>query len=141
MEIEGAEMMMKREWKKLIKEKIKARIEERSREKESVMKKVRHQKDQEYERKHYIKEMGVKKAGGVIRWRLEKLDIGNNMGRGRKCRCGEKETTEHIVECEEVKKVMETNIKIEWMKETINRRIIEEVTEWMERYMETREKE
>ena len=62
------------------------------------------------------------------------------MGKERKCKCGEKETTEHIIECEEVNKGLKEKIKVEWMKETKDIKRIEEVTEWMEGYIEEREK-
>ena len=87
-----------------------------------------------------MKEVGVNKASKILRRRLEMMDIGNNMGRGIKCKCGEKETTEHVIQCEEIKKIMEKRTKIEWLKETANIKIIEEVTEWVVNYIEIREK-
>ena len=40
------------------------------------------------------------------------FNIDNNMGKGTKCECGKEETTEHIVECEDVERIMESKIKI-----------------------------
>ncbi len=58
---------------------------------------MRHQADQKFERKRYLKE---KKIGEGSKRRLEMLDIKNNMGNGRKCKCGEKDTSEHLITCE-----------------------------------------
>jgi hypothetical protein len=52
------------------------------------------------------------------------IDWQQYIGKGRKCECGEKETTEHIIDCERVKETMENSIKREWIKETSDRIII-----------------
>ena len=96
---------MEEEYKRLIKEKL----EKTSSEKEKNMRKLRHQCDQKYNRKEFQKEISVTEAGNTIRGRLEMQDIGNNRGKDRKCICGEKETTEHIIECSVVK--FKTDIK------------------------------
>ena len=43
--------------------------------------------------------MGIKEVSETLMRRLEMTDIGNNWGKERKCKCGEKETTEHLIEC------------------------------------------
>ena len=58
--------------------------------------------------------MGIKEASRTIIRRLEMLDIGNNFGKEKRCICGEKETTEHLIICENQKE----KIQKEWIKET-----------------------
>ena len=126
----------KSKWKKNIKRLIKEKLEKTSSEKEKNMRKLRHQCDQKYIRKEYLKEMSVTEAGNTIRRRLEMQDIGNNRGKDRKCICGEKETTEHIIECSKVK--FKKEIKKGWLKETEDIKKIRKVNRWIEEYIEWR---
>ena len=32
------------------------------------------------------------------------MDVDNNYGKQRECHCGEKETTEHIIQCKQVER-------------------------------------
>ena len=66
-------------------------------------KKYVNQVGDKFERKLYVKEMGVGEVAEIVRTRLELWDIGNNQGKNRKCVCDEKESVEHIMECEEIK--------------------------------------
>ena len=72
------------------------------------------------DRKRYLNEMGIKEASRTVRRRLEMYDIGNNLGKERKCECGEKETSEHLIECRRRKVKEEEKIKVEWLRETDN---------------------
>ena len=56
------------------------------------------------------------------------------MGNQRRCRCGEKETTKHIVNEGE-------RIQLEWLTETADIRKIRKINEWIEKYFEEREGE
>ncbi len=98
----------KEQWKREVKTKIQQCLEREAREKESEYKKMRHQKEQKFERKRYLREMGIKEASQTIKRRLEMIDIGNNFGKGRICSCGEKETSGHVIECE-------NEIQVEWL--------------------------
>jgi len=98
-DIDQAEEMTTEGWKKIVKKKLKERIEIEWEEKQEGKRKTRHQIGQRVETKEYIKEMGVSEASGTIRRRLEMMDIGNNFGKGRICECGEKETTEPLLKC------------------------------------------
>lgn len=140
--VERAKEMKKMEWKKHVKEKIWIRIQEQSREKEINLKKLRHQKKQKFERQEYLKETGITEVKGILRTRLEMHDIGNNMGKARMCMfCrNEKETWEHISQCEGVEEQMKERIQAKWIEENITRTRMTEMTRWMERYMEKREK-
>ena len=56
------------------------------------------------EKKRYLNKMGIKEASRTVRRRLETsglemYNIGNNLGKERKWECGEKETSEHLIEC------------------------------------------
>ena len=80
------------------------------------MKKLRHQRSQEFQRKNYLLETAISEATDIIRMRLEMNDIGNNQGRKRLCRCGEgEETAEHIVNCITVARNMKAKILIKWI--------------------------
>ena len=71
--------------------------------------------------------MGIEEASKTMRRRLEMINIGNNMGNGIVCECGEKETSEHIVECRGKKEV-----KVEWLKETDDLRKIRSMNALLE---------
>ncbi len=71
--------------------------------------------------------MKIGEASKTLKRRLEMLDIGNNMGNGRKCKCGEKETSEHLIRCE--KDLQEGKVKLDWLKETNNLEKIRKVNE------------
>ena len=136
--LEWAKEMKKERWKKTIKEKICKKVIEDIKEKESSSRKMRHQKGQTWERKEYLKEMSVEEASRTMRRRLEMLDIGNNWGKQRKCRCGEKESSEHMIAC----KLNTDKIKVkeEWLKETEDLEKIRKVNEYFRRKLENREK-
>ena len=42
-------------------------------------------------------------------------DVGSNFGMERECWCGEKESSEHVLECETVKEIIEKKGEKEWM--------------------------
>ena len=71
----------KSKWKKNIKWLIKEKLEKTSSEKEKNMRKLRHQCDQKYIRKEYLKEMSVTEAGNTIRRRLIHANPPANCGR------------------------------------------------------------
>ena len=53
---------------------------------------MRHQTNKGFQRKGYLREMGVREASTTLRRRLEMLDLGNNLGNDRKCKkCNVKE--------------------------------------------------
>ena len=89
-------------------------------------------------KKGYMRRMGISKVSTTLKRRLEMIDIGNNLGRDRRCKCGEKEDTEHIIKCEKNRGI--GRIKEEWLKETEKGFEIREINRWMERYIEEREK-
>jgi len=120
--------MTKREWKKQVKEKIK-HVEQRSKEKETSMKKLKPQKGGQFNRKEYLKRMGLKISREVPKRKLEMTDIENNYGQRKMCICGSAETAEHIVECRKVMKEMGRGIEKEWLKETVNTEKIGRTTE------------
>ena len=63
------------------------------------------------------------------------LDVVNNQGKNRKCnKCKEKETTEHILECQ--REGME--IRTEWLKETTDINIVRKVNEWIKKEINNR---
>ena len=107
----------KEKWKKLIKERIQEKIEREAESKEQVFRKMRHQKEQRFERKRYLREMGIREASKTMKRRLEMNDIGNNMGKDWKCKCGEKETSEHVIKCKIGNK---SEVNVDWLKETDN---------------------
>ena len=65
------------------------------------------------------------------------MDVDNKNGRQRKCHCGEKETSEHIIQCKQVEK---ERLKNEWLEETVDIGIIRTVNRWVEEYIEERDK-
>ena len=130
--LEEAKDMKKSKWKKELKTKIREELERKSAKKEGEMKKLRHQKGQKYERKQYLEEMAIAEASETIKRRLEMQDVGNNWGKKRECKCGEKETTEHMIECG-TKSGGKCNAEKEWLTETDNVEKIREVNEWIKK--------
>ena len=76
-QLQEVEDKSKVEWKKMVKQKIKRKMEKIIEEKEEHMTKLRHQKKQRFERQKYLEEVGSKDASRMIRTRLEINDIGN----------------------------------------------------------------
>ena len=83
-QLEMAENVKKETWKKTVKQKILKDIEVEANRKGENMRKTRHQKGQEYQRKGYLNRMDLRESSKTMRRRLEMLDIGNNFGRNRK---------------------------------------------------------
>ena len=81
--------------------------------------------------------MGISEVSTTLKRRLETIDIGNNLGRDRRCKCGE-EDTEHIIKCEKNRGI--GRLKEEWLKETEKGFEISKINRRMERYIEEREK-
>ena len=80
----------------------------------------------------------MREAKSLLRTKLEMHDLGNNWGKERKCRkCGEKETTEHVIKCwkgeENTDMIMARLTKGD-------RKELGEVTSNIERYLEERER-
>ena len=126
-------------WKKEVKKKINLKIESLERTKREESRKMRHQVNQKFERKKYLQEMGVQEATKTVRRRLGMCDIGNNMGKNRKCTCGEKETTEHVLKCQKVK--MGETIEESWLVEVNDIWKIKKVNQWVESFVEKRKEE
>ena len=72
------------------------------------MTKLRHQKEQSYILQNYIKETNICRVRDLIKVKLELFDIGKNQGKNRLCwGCNQvDETTEHIIACKHVKKLV-----------------------------------
>ena len=136
--LEKLKTLKKSAWKKEIKEKIRQKMEREAEEIGKEMKKMRHQRGQRYERKKYLNEMGSRESSETIRRRLEMLDIGNNFGKKRVCRCGEKEGTEHLIDC--LKEERKKEVKVQWLEETEEIWKIRKVNEWLGSYLEERER-
>eukprot|EP00794_Sanderia_malayensis_P012140 gene12140-13393_t len=86
-ELERVFELSKEQWKREVKNKVQESLEREAKEKKLEFKKMRHQREQKFERKRYVKEMGIKEASQTIRRRLEMIDLGNNFGKGRICSC------------------------------------------------------
>ena len=136
-DLDGVTRIKKSEWKKTVKGQIRKHIERQSREQEEKSTKLRHQKLQKYVRQIKV---GIKTAGEIITTRLEMWDIGRNLGRERYCLCGRKETTEHILECTKVMEVVKIKAKKEWLQSEERVELIQ-VTEYIKKYIESREKQ
>ena len=95
---------------------------------------------QKYIRQTYLGEGGIKTAGEIIKTTLEIWDIGKNLGKERCCFCGEKETTEHILECIKVWEVIKRKVKKEWLEGDKGVELVQ-VTEYIKSYKEIREKQ
>ena len=134
-DLDSANGKVKSKWKREVKEKIEKQLKEQANGK--ITKKLRHQKEQSYNRKVYLKEMGVTEASNTLRRRLKMMDIGNNRGNQRKCKCGKEETIEHVMDCEHIENNKE--IRTEWLKETERISIIRDTNSWIESYIEKRE--
>ena len=64
-------------------------------------------------------------------------DVGSNFGMERKCWCGEKESSEHVLECERVKEIIEKKGEKEWMVSKRSEDLMR-ATEYMKGYLEKR---
>ena len=114
-DLELVKEIKKSEWKKMVKEQIRKQIKLESRRMEQIKRKLRHQKEQKFEKQGYVKELGKARATEIVRTRLEMWDIGRNMGKDWKCKCGEQETTEHIIDCKMVNVNSKEKVHAEWM--------------------------
>ena len=72
--------------------------------------------------------MSLKEASKTIRRGLEMMDIDNNYGKQRKYQCGEKETTEYIIQC---KQVSGEGLNKDWLEETVDIAVIRKVNSWI----------
>ena len=114
-DINEATNMKKYDWKRIVKRKLKEAIEKQSIEKEGNNTKLRHHRHKKYERQKYLEEVGIKTAREIIKTKLEMWDVGSNFGIERKCCCGEKESSEHVLECARSKEIIEKKGEREWM--------------------------
>ena len=80
--------------------------------------------------------MSVCEVVGTIKRRLEMMDVGNNLDKRRKCRCGEEESTEHIIKCQTNRSI--GRVKEEWIREVEKLEDIREMNNWMSKYCEQR---
>ena len=138
-DLEQVEEKKKSEWKKMVKERINGEVERKTKESEIAGKKQRHQKGNKFERQEYLKEVGIRKASEMIRTRLEMWDIGRNMGKDWKCKCGEDETIEHIMTCQRMKERYGSEMEIMDV-ENAKKEELGKVTEWVIRYIEERQR-
>ena len=117
----------KSEWKKLVKENIQRKVEE-SKEKINEVKKLKRQKQQRFERQNYVKEKKLSEATEIMKTKLEMWDIGKSIGSDRECMgCEEQEDIEHVIECQQVKRIVKRDGEKKWL-ESNNERDMEELT-------------
>ena len=64
-------------------------------------------------------------------------DIGN-LGKERYCWCGEQESSEHVLDCEKVKEIIEKDSEKEWLVSERSEDLVK-VTEFSKAYIEKRE--
>eukprot|EP00111_Clytia_hemisphaerica_P001146 TCONS_00003266-protein len=103
------------------------------------MRTMRHQSGQRFERKGYIRKMGLKEASETMRRRLEMIDVGNNFGRKKTCRlCEEKESTEHLIECRRTTARVELTVTS--LKKTGYLNVIKQTNQFLNLQIEKREK-
>ena len=121
-EIETTSKKIKSKWKKEIKEKIHKRIEEMVRDETVNKTKLRFMKNDKYERKEYLNLCSIKDVTKIMRFRLNMTKTkANYKGKYDDLTCDgckeEQETTEHIISCEEYKRMLERKKKCKcWIK-------------------------
>ena len=98
----------KSEWKKIVKQKILSKISREAIKQANTMTKLRFLKNSAFDEKQYITQSTVEEAGIILRAKLNMCKIGSNYGQHRQCiMCKmESETTEHLFECEEIRKIL-----------------------------------
>ena len=64
-------------------------------------------------------------------------DVGSNFGMEKKCWCEEKESSEHVLECERVKETIEKKGEKEWMVSKRSEDLMR-ATEYLKGYLEKR---
>ena len=138
-EYENVDKVTKMQWKKIVKERITNHIKEVWNKKKEDMRKLRHQSGTEFGKKEYLLEINIDDASEIMRSRLELWDIGNNHGKKRKCVCEEEETSEHITSCQEVKKIMLSQMDGLWVKEEKMGWKLKEYTNWIKEYLKLRD--
>ena len=84
----------------------------------------------------YSKAASLNKIAGKTK--LEMWDIGNNWGKERYCLCGEKETTEHILECWKVREIVKKKAAKNWLQSGRGEEL-GQATEYIKTYMANRE--
>ena len=131
------EEMTKEQWKKKVKGKTEGEIEKQWKEKRE-MKKLRHVREQRFQRQEYLDNSKPKEASEYLKIKLEMKDIGKNLGNKRQCTCGKEETIEHVIECKEVKRRMTDSISLEDIKSPEKARI-EKARRWIEAYISSRD--
>ena len=131
--------MKKSDWKKMIKIQLKKDIEKQTMKIEKTSSKMRHQKNQKYERQKYLGETGMKNAKEIVRTKLEMWDLGKNLGNDRKCICGDnEEIIEHILDCKKVKEILnDRDTKKEWITSGNTEQLMR-VTKYIKGYIERR---
>ena len=129
--------MKKYEQKRIVKRKLRDTIEKQSIEKEEKNTKLRHQRHKKYERQKYLGEVGIKTAREIIKTKLEMWNVGSNFGMEMECWCGEKELSEHVLECKKVGEIIEKKGEKEWMVSKRSEDLMR-ATEYMKAYLEKR---
>ena len=139
--IQHAKEKKKEEWKKLMKAKINTLMNIDFKIRKVQSRKIRHlaQGEKEWKSAGYIDKLGVSRATEVLRTRLEMWDIGRNFGKERKCiGCGEDETTEHVLECWEIKRKIGKLVNAQWLQSENGKELLT-VTDYIKEYIEWRD--
>eukprot|EP00794_Sanderia_malayensis_P020626 gene20626-22661_t len=107
--VEEVDKYQKKEWKKIVMERIEKNMKEESEKAKKVMKKLERQKEQKWERQQYTRQNGIETVSMIMKTKLKMWDIGKNMGGARLCYgCkNEEETMEHVYKCEKVKEIID----------------------------------
>ena len=116
-DIDEATNMKNCEWKRILKRKLRERIEKQSIEKEAKNTKLRRQSDKKYERQKYLGEVGIKATKEIIRlsWKCGTYVV----ILARKGNAGDsEESREHAPECKKVNGILERNGEKEWVAST-----------------------
>jgi hypothetical protein len=131
----------KSEWKKRLKEGINKLVKEEIEEKSKEMTKLRFTK--KFERQQYVTECRMEKVKKIMQMKLNMVDLKSNFkGKYKDTVCpacgGPPETTEHVIACEEYKRIVGHSLKqldwndVNWLKEaSVVYEHIEEVRQWL----------
>ena len=134
----------KKEWKKEVRKKIRKKIEERIREEIRDKKKLRNVRMEKWERRKYIMECTAEECKNILKIRLNMVNARANYkgtyGGDTKCRAckTEEETTEHLIDCEQYKRLVGCSRNMDVMTENIEE--LKQLTEYVDKVEKLKEK-
>ena len=133
--------MSKAEWKRMVNSGVQKKLDKELERMKKIMKKMRHIKKTRFKESAYVPKCSIRELSEVLRVKLNMTKLRCNYGKQEQCKfCSvAQESTEHMIDCEEVRK--KVGHEIQGSIETESKCELMEISSYLEKVIKLNKKE